>query len=61
MSTKTNDIWLEDMRQRFDEGDANIREAIIEELNLQGFTDEAFHLIELDKEDDLNYKDDYDK
>jgi len=44
MSLKENEVYLEEQYEKFEEGDADIKEAVIEELKANGFIDEAGEL-----------------
>lgn len=49
MSTKENDIYLEEMIEKHYNGTPDEKEAVIEKLKMDGFIDEA---MELQAEDD---------
>lgn len=59
MSREDEKDYLEETYQRFQEADENQREAIIEELNMKGFVDEAEKLEQQVEEDDINLDPDF--
>lgn len=52
MSNKQNEDYIENKYQEFQEGDTNVREAIIEELKINGFVNEAGNLEQQQEEED---------
>lgn len=48
-----NEIWAENKYQEFQDADINLREAIIEQLKLEGFSDMAERLEQQQEEEDI--------